>query len=118
MAHPADGIVDFALGDSFVVVRHLADLMTDLFGENTQAEPWSQHAFEDLRLLFHRKRHEPSPQLGNLGIIDLGWKSHGPSVLIPHPPCPCVSLQVTQDGPGAVKVAIQDGVVGNHALPE
>jgi hypothetical protein len=69
----ADGIVDLALSDRFVFIGHLAHLMTDLLGENTQAEPWGQYTFEDLCLLLHRKRYEPTPQLGNLGIIDLGW---------------------------------------------
>ena len=72
IADPADGIVELTLGDSFAIVRHLARLMTDLLGENTQAKPWSQHTFEDPCLPLQRKRDEPAPQFGNLGIIDVG----------------------------------------------
>lgn len=88
MADPADGIVDLALSDSFVIVGHRAHLMTDLLGENTQAKHWSQHTFEDLCLPVHRKRNEPPPQIGNLGIIDLGWRGHRPSVPRLLPQCP------------------------------
>jgi len=35
LADPAYGVVDLILGDGFVIVGHMAYLMTDLFGQNT-----------------------------------------------------------------------------------
>lgn len=96
MADPADGSVDLTLSDGFVIIGHLADLMTDLLGENTQAEPWSQNTFEDLCLPLHRKRDDPAPQLGNLGIINLGWKSHARAYLALIPHARVASWQVAQ----------------------
>jgi hypothetical protein len=79
-ADGSDGIVDLALGLGFLSVGQLADLMADLFSEDAEAKPWGQHSFQDARLALHRKRNEPSSQLGNLGIIGIGWQAHGSSV--------------------------------------
>lgn len=61
-----DGLVDLTLGASFVIVGHLADLMTNLLGENTQAKPRGQHALEvfgpcngGVASAGHRRRREP-----------------------------------------------------------
>lgn len=79
-ADVADGVVNLTFGDSFLIVGHRADLMTDLFSEDAQAKPRSQHALEDARLTLHRERDEPATQLCDLGIIGLGWQAHGLSV--------------------------------------
>jgi len=100
LANPADGVVDLTLGEGFVIVGHRGYLMTDLLGENTQAEPWSQHTFEDLCLPVHGERDKPAPQLGNLGIIDLGWKSHAPSVPRILPPRPVAGPVGSESQPG------------------
>ena len=62
-------MVDLKLGDRFNFVSQMADLAANLFSEDTQAQPGSQHAIEHARLAFQGQGDESPPQFCHLGII-------------------------------------------------
>jgi len=64
-----DAVVDLLLGNGFLFVGEIADLMADLFREYAQAKPGGQDAFEDARPSFHWQGDEPPPQFGDFRIV-------------------------------------------------
>ena len=77
----AHGLVDLALGLGFLSVIHGADALANLFGDEAQAEPRGQHAFEDAQLSVLGQRNQPPTQIGDLGVVCLGGEAHALSLL-------------------------------------
>lgn len=75
------GLVYFAFGGSLLRVVHGTDALANLLGEEAQPEARRQHAFQDAHLSVLGQRDQPPTQLGNLGVVCLGWEAHGSSLL-------------------------------------